>query len=77
MSTTTAAPPLSPAERCDRCGARAIVRAVLPGGGDLYFCAHHGRQHAARLRAAAIDIHDETGALSDSPEPGGVNSDTK
>jgi hypothetical protein len=42
-----------------------MVRAVLPGGGDLYFCAHHGREHAARLREVAVEIHDETGLLSD------------
>jgi hypothetical protein len=35
----------------------------MPGGGDLYFCAHHGREHAERLRAVAIEIHDSTGAL--------------
>jgi hypothetical protein len=64
MNTTTAAPPISPADGCDRCGARAMVRAVLPGGGELYFCAHHGREHAARLREVAIEVHDESGALS-------------
>jgi hypothetical protein len=63
MSTTTAVPTLSPADRCDRCGARAQVRAVLPGGGDLLFCAHHGREHAAKLREVAVEIRDETGAL--------------
>ncbi|HWB66467.1 MAG TPA: hypothetical protein VG708_06540 [Mycobacteriales bacterium] len=66
MSTVTAAPPLSPADRCDRCGARAQVRAVLPGGGDLLFCAHHGRQHAERLREVAVEIIDTTGALTES-----------
>jgi hypothetical protein len=55
MNTTTAAPPLSPADRCDRCGARALIRAILPGGGDLY-CAHHGREHAERLREVALEI---------------------
>jgi len=69
MNTTAEAPPLSPADRCDRCGARALVRAVMPGGGDLYFCAHHGREHAARLRQVAIEIHDTTGALLDAAEP--------
>jgi len=63
MTTTTAAPPVSPAERCDRCGARAAVRAVLPGGSDLLFCAHHGREHAQRLRAVAIEIRDDEGVL--------------
>ncbi|HTR70503.1 MAG TPA: hypothetical protein VMH41_09800 [Mycobacteriales bacterium] len=65
MTTSTQAPPLSPADRCDRCGARAQVRAVMPGGGDLLFCAHHGRQHLAQLRAVAIEIHDETGSLAE------------
>jgi len=64
MTTTTAAPPVSPAERCDRCGARAAVRAVLPGGADLLFCAHHGRQHADRLKAIAVEIRDDEGVLS-------------
>jgi hypothetical protein len=40
----------------------------MPGGGDLYFCAHHGREHAERLRAVAIEIHDSTGALDDVAE---------
>ena len=63
MTTTTAAPPVSPADRCDRCGARAAVRAVLPGGADLLFCAHHGRQHADKLRSVATEIRDEEGVL--------------
>jgi hypothetical protein len=40
-----------------------MVHAVLPGGGDLYFCAHHGREHAERLREVAIEIIDQTGSL--------------
>jgi hypothetical protein len=65
-TTATAAPTLSPADRCDRCGARAIVRAVLPGGGDLLFCGHHGREHAERLRKVAVEIHDDEGVLTTS-----------
>jgi hypothetical protein len=42
-----------------------MVHAVLPGGGDLYFCAHHGRQHAERLREVAIEIIDQTGSPSE------------
>ena len=64
MTTTTVAPPLSPAERCDRCGARAAVRAVLPGGADLLFCAHHGREHATKLREMAVEIQDDEGVLN-------------
>lgn len=66
MTTTTAPTPLTADDRCDRCGARAYVRAVLPGGGELLFCAHHGRQHVERLREVAIEVHDESGALSES-----------
>jgi len=65
MATTTAAPQVSPAERCDRCGARASVRAVLPGGADLVFCAHHGREHAAKLKAVATEIRDDEHVLSE------------
>jgi hypothetical protein len=65
MSTTTdlSAAPVSPAERCDRCGARAVIRAMLPGGSDLVFCAHHGRLHAKELRAVAAEIRDDEGVL--------------
>jgi hypothetical protein len=50
----TAAP--SAGERCDRCGAAAKVRAVLPGGGDLVFCGHHGKKYAAHLEKVALAI---------------------
>jgi len=65
MSTTTdlSAAPVSPAERCDRCGARAVIRAMLPGGSDLGFCAHHGRLHAKELRAVATEVRDDEGIL--------------
>ncbi len=68
----TLAPRLSAADRCDRCGARAYIRARLASGGELFFCAHHGRQHLPRLRAAATEIHDETGQLDEAAdqEPG-------
>jgi hypothetical protein len=35
----------------------------MPGGGNLLFCAHHGREHQAKLREVAIEIHDESGTL--------------
>ena len=63
MNTTLDAPSISPTDRCDRCGARASVRAVLAGGGELLFCAHHGREHAAKLREVAVTIRDEEGVL--------------
>jgi hypothetical protein len=49
-----AAPPAG--ERCDRCGAAAKVRAVMPGGGDLVFCGHHANKYAAKLEKLAVRI---------------------
>ncbi|MDQ1288528.1 MAG: hypothetical protein QG622_2093 [Actinomycetota bacterium] len=66
--TSTAAPAhLTASDRCDRCGARAYLRVVLPGGGELLFCAHHGRAHEPALRAADAEILDETAALTGTP----------
>ena len=56
--------PLSALDLCDRCGAQAYLRVVLPGGGELLFCAHHGRQHGEALARVATEIQDETGRLS-------------
>jgi len=56
--------PLSGHDLCDRCGAQAYVRVVLPGAGELLFCAHHGRQHADALAKIAVEIQDESGRLS-------------
>ncbi len=61
--TTAVATPLSAADRCDRCGAQAYVRVSLASGGELLFCAHHGRQHSEKLRELATDIQDETNRL--------------
>lgn len=60
VSTTT--PTLTAADRCDRCGAQAYVRVVLPGG-ELLFCAHHAREHAAAYTGIATSVHDETDRL--------------
>ena len=58
------ATPLTSADRCDRCGARAYIRARLRSGGELYFCAHHGRQHLPSLVGQASEIHDESDQLT-------------
>ncbi|HEY4004315.1 MAG TPA: hypothetical protein VGM60_03885 [Pseudonocardia sp.] len=50
----TATRPFSVTERCDRCGARARVRAVLSSGGELLFCGHHARAHEGQLRQLAV-----------------------
>ena len=53
---------LTAADRCDRCGAQAYVRVVLATG-ELLFCAHHAREHAAALADVALDVQDETKRL--------------
>ncbi|MFD1933609.1 MULTISPECIES: DUF7455 domain-containing protein [Nonomuraea] len=59
--------PLTALDRCDRCGAQAYIRATLPVGGELLFCAHHGRQHVAVLREKGAEILDESARLSETP----------
>jgi hypothetical protein len=55
---------LTAMDRCDRCGAQAYVRAMLPDGLELLFCAHHNRQHSSALTKIAVGIHDETERLA-------------
>jgi hypothetical protein len=71
--TTALAPTLTAADRCDRCGARAYVRARLTSGGELLFCAHHGREHLPKLQDVATNIQDETDRLT--PTPVGADMD--
>jgi hypothetical protein len=59
-----AAGSLTATDRCDRCGARAYVRVLLPSCLELLFCAHHGRQHASALTKIAVHIQDETARLA-------------
>lgn len=59
MSGTLTKAPLTAADRCDRCGAAARVRAVLVTGGELLFCQHHANEHADRLRALDAVIESE------------------
>ena len=66
MNATLTSTPLTATDRCDRCGARAYIRVVLPVG-ELLFCAHHGRAHQDALRAAEARIQDETAALGRTP----------
>lgn len=66
MNTAVAPrPDLTAADRCDRCGAQAYVRVELLNGGQLLFCAHHAREHEAKLKEIAITIHDESDRLAD------------
>lgn len=57
--------PLTANDRCDRCGAQAFIRVIMPGGSELLFCAHHGREYDQTLRDVASEIQDETDKLTD------------
>lgn len=54
--------PLTTADRCDLCQAQAYVRAVMLTG-ELFFCAHHAREHGERLREVALLFQDESSRL--------------
>jgi hypothetical protein len=55
-------------DRCDRCGAQAFVRAVLPAG-DLLFCAHHAREYGDALAAKAVVLEDASDTINAKPSP--------
>ncbi|MFP7697156.1 hypothetical protein [Trueperella sp. LYQ143] len=55
-------PQLTATDRCDACHAQAYVRVELASG-ELFFCAHHAREHRASLEKVAIRIIDETGRI--------------
>lgn len=58
MTATLTSPQLTRADRCDRCGAAARVRATLPSGAELLFCQHHANEHESKLieLAAVLDV---------------------
>lgn len=68
MTTAVLTPtePLKATDRCDRCGAPAYVRVVL-GGGELLFCAHHGKKYNEGLAKVALEIHDFSDQLTATP----------
>ncbi len=67
MTTAVAPSPLTASDRCDRCGAQAYLRVELASGSELLFCAHHAREHGEKLRTVAVNVHDETSRLLDTP----------
>lgn len=51
-------------DRCDRCGAEALVRvAVIRSGLPLTFCAHHYAEQRESLQHVAVVTHDERARL--------------
>jgi hypothetical protein len=73
VTTTLTASVLTASDRCERCGAQAYVRVTLLSGSELLFCAHHAREHEARLREVAVEIHDETERLDDTTATAAVD----
>lgn len=63
MTATTTHEPLSALDRCDKCGAQALVRATLANG-ELYFCGHHGRAMGNKLVASALVVFDPKGVFN-------------
>lgn len=53
---TDQASTLTASDRCDRCGARAVTRAVLANGLDLLFCGHHLREYEDAIKAKDITL---------------------
>lgn len=50
---------LTALDRCDSCGARAWVRALMSADSELLFCAHHGAKHIDALRDVSIYLQDD------------------
>jgi len=73
VTPTIAASPFTAADRCDRCGAQAYVRATLESGFDLLFCAHHWHENESRLREIAASIDDDLHRLDTVSATAGVD----
>jgi hypothetical protein len=54
---TSAEKELTAEDRCDKCSARAAVRATLLTG-QLYFCGHHARELGYTLVQKSISVYD-------------------
>lgn len=54
---------LTAEDRCDRCNARALVRATMKSGA-LYFCGHHAKETGYKLVLQAIEVYDPEGYLN-------------
>jgi hypothetical protein len=60
IDTAHAQRELTALDRCDKCAARAMVRATLLTG-ELYFCGHHARETGYTLVQKSIQVHDPEG----------------
>jgi hypothetical protein len=55
--------PLNISDRCDKCGAQAMIRATLANG-ELYFCGHHGRNIGSKLVGQSLAVFDPGGVFN-------------
>jgi len=59
-------------DRCDRCGAQALMLA-MKGDLDLLMCAHHGRMHLDKLVLEGWEIDEDFASIEPAPlTPAGV-----
>ena len=63
MTTVEVNSPLTAADRCDKCGAPAMVRATLFSG-ELYFCGHHARAMGSQLVTKSLHVFDPEGVFN-------------
>jgi hypothetical protein len=63
MTTVDTHDPISALDRCDKCGAQALVRATF-GNGELYFCGHHGREMSSKLVGSSLVVYDPEGVFN-------------
>ena len=63
MTAVDTREPMSALDRCDKCGAQALVRATLANG-QLYFCGHHGREISDKLVASSLEVFDPEGVFN-------------
>jgi hypothetical protein len=62
----------STAERCDRCGARALVRTTFASGEQLHellWCGHHFAANEAKIREQAVLVQDERDEMATAQQP--------
>jgi hypothetical protein len=63
MTTTTTHRELALQDRCDSCGAAAMVIATFLNG-ELLFCGHHARKAGTKLVLQAANVYDPEGAFN-------------
>jgi hypothetical protein len=61
---TATEPELLATDRCDSCGAQALIRVTFLTG-MLLFCRHHARKNHEALARQAVSFFDPDGSLVD------------